>query len=84
MRSSLKWTLLALSVLCLAGCDDPKEARRVLDAAGYSGIHTHGHAFFVCQHDSFATSFTALNPAGRPVSGAVCSNWFFGGSHIQF
>lgn len=70
-------------IFALVGCDDPSTARRVLTDAGFTEIHTHGYAWWSCHDDTFATKFTARNPAGTVVSGAVCSNWVFG-AHIRF
>ncbi len=60
--------------LVVGACDvSDGETTRVLSAQGFTDVKTHGHAWFACsKDDSFATSFTAKNPAGVPVSGAVC------------
>jgi hypothetical protein len=73
------------ALMLLTGCDDPKTARHALDNAGYSDIQVGGYDFFMCgKDDDFATKFTARNPAGRLVSGAVCSSWFGKGATIRF
>lgn len=76
--------VLGALILALAGCSDPDTARGALQDAGYSNIQVGGYAFFYCgQDDAFATEFTATNPAGNRVSGAVCSGWFKGAT-IRF
>ena len=70
--------------LALAACDDTKTARRALEDAGYTDITVGGYASWYCgRDDDFATKFTARNPAGRLVSGAVCSGWAKGAT-IRF
>lgn len=79
---------LALSIVLaalLAGCTDGSTARHALDSAGYTDIRTYGYDWFACgQDDFFATRFSAKNPAGKTVSGVVCSGLFFKSATIRF
>lgn len=76
--------ILALAGLTLAACSDPKAAMKALDDAGFTDITVGGYAAWSCgKDDSYATKFTATNPRGKRVSGAVCSGWTKG-STIRF
>lgn len=67
--------------LALGACSDAPTAERILRDSGYTDIKTSGHSFFGCsKDDTFATGFVAKAPAGRYVSGAVCSGWLKGGT----
>lgn len=85
---SLKRTTVVLStiiaLLAGTGCTNPEDARRTLESAGYSEIETGGYDFFACgKDDTYATKFTAKNPAGRTTSGTVCSGLLFKSSTIR-
>jgi hypothetical protein len=71
-----------LGLASLSGCYAPDAAQRALFDAGYTGIEVSREpllAFSKCADgDRFETWFTAVSPAGRRVSGAVCSGWFKG------
>lgn len=76
--------VLALVIAC-AGCSNASDARRALTAAGFTDIETHGYAFFACgEDDTFATKFTATNPRGDRVEGAVCSSLLFKDATIRY
>ena len=63
---------LALAGLLLS-CTDDDATVRTLRMHGFTDIRTTGYSFFVCgEHDTFATGFTAKNPAGQVVQGTVC------------
>lgn len=63
----------------LTGCTAPKHATRVLSEQGYTEIRAGGYDWLGCgRDDDFATKFTALSPAGKPVRGVVCSGWWKG------
>jgi hypothetical protein len=67
--------LVILLVFALAptACVDRDDTRTTLDAAGYTDITTGDYAWFECgRDDTYATRFTARNPAGKRVSGTVC------------
>lgn len=75
---------LVLAVL-LTGCSDNPGAKRLLENQGYKNVQTDGHAWFNCsKDDSVATKFTATNPNGVKVSGAVCRGFWAKGSTIRF
>ena len=70
--------------LFLAGCSDHNTAVRVLTDQGYTDVQTTGYAMFTCgEHDTASTGFVATSPAGKRVTGAVCSGWFKGAT-IRF
>lgn len=82
-RSFLSFLSVA-PVALLAGCSDPQGAARALDNIGMTDIRTDGYALFACgEGDQFATKFTAKNPNGKTVSGAVCSG-VFKGATVRF
>lgn len=64
---------LILFTFLLCGCTNESDSRRTLESSGYTDIEVGGYAWFSCgKGDDFATLFTAKNPAGQTVSGAVC------------
>lgn len=68
--------VIGLALSSLTGCTDEDGTRRALQQQGFYDIKTEGYAFFSCSNaDSFATKFTAKNPAGQTVSGVVCCGW---------
>ena len=74
----MKAILIVLAVI-LAGCTQPDRANEALSDAGYTDVRIGGYAWFACsERDTFATSFTATGPTGRPASGAVCSGFLKG------
>lgn len=82
-----KSMIAALLLLALAGvaCTDSNKATRVLSDQGYTNIQITGYAFLGCsEDDTFSTGFTATSPAGKQVSGVVCSSWFTKGATIRF
>lgn len=69
---------VAFAVL-LSACTAPDDTRRTLSDAGYTDIEVGGFAPFFCGRDDvFATQFTATNPLGNRVRGAVCCGWMKG------
>lgn len=70
--------ILALLVCILlafgtGSCTDESNTHRTLAAHGFTDVRTMGYGWFACgQHDTFATKFTAKNPKGQHVEGAVC------------
>ena len=78
--------LLAIClILLLSACSSPNDATRALQGAGYTNIQTGGYKWFSCgQDDFYHTKFTATNPAGRTVSGVVCSGFLFKDATIRF
>jgi hypothetical protein len=78
--------LLAMACAALAGCYSTNDATSALQAQGFTDIRVTGHAWFAScgKDDTFATSFTARNPQGRVVSGAVCSGLIFRNATIRW
>jgi hypothetical protein len=79
--------MIALAIVCalLAGCYSSDDARKALEAEGFTDIQVNGHAWFACSEDDFYnTSFTAKNAHGNTVSGAVCSGILFKNSTIRW
>lgn len=77
----------ALAFLCslLASCYSGTDARKALEAQGFTNIEITGHAWFACsKSDTFATSFNATNPQGKRVSGAACSGLLFKNTTIRW
>ena len=66
-------------VLCgpLSGsCSAGPDGEHALTSAGYTDVKLGGYAWFSCSDsDTFASTFTATNPAGAEVSGTVCCGW---------
>ncbi|NID15423.1 hypothetical protein HBF32_08100 [Luteibacter yeojuensis] len=68
-----------LVLAALSACSSSSDARKALEAQGFTDIQTHGHAFFGCSDsDDFATKFEATSPTGQHVTGVVCSGWLKG------
>lgn len=67
--------LLAIGLLVAIGPLDPStDAVRVLSDAGYMDIRLTGYRWLSCsEDDTFRSGFSAIGPAGKPVTGAVCS-----------
>jgi len=81
----MKIALMAMMVVGLTACSNSDDAVRALDGAGYTAVETHGWSAFACSRDDFfSTKFTATNPNGKRVSGAVCSGLFFKNAKITF
>jgi hypothetical protein len=78
--------VLGLTLTCgYYGFPQPKEARRVLEAEGYTSIkvNAHGGDGFSCgDDDGHATGFTARR-GDLEVKGVVCSGWFFKASTVR-
>jgi len=77
--------LAALAMMSFANCSCASYTTETLDKAGYSNIETNGWSVMGCSdEDTFATKFTADNPAGKRVNGVVCCGWFAKGCTIRF
>lgn len=72
-----------LAILALQGCTSRDETKRTLEDYGFTNIVIGGYSFSCGRDDSFCTSFTATNPAGRPVRGAVGCG-FMKGCTVRF
>jgi hypothetical protein len=65
-----------LALVLVAGCSDPKEARRAAESFGFTDVRITGYRFGGCSRDDASrTGFVATNAQGREVSGVVCSSW---------
>jgi hypothetical protein len=74
-----KIAFVAAALLTLAACTQPDDARRTLEAAGYSDIEITGYKAFGCSEDDyFHTGFRATGVNGQPVEGVVCGGWLKG------
>jgi len=75
----MKTALVLLAALLLCGCTDPKGTKEALEGQGYTKVTVGGYATFSCgDDDDFATTFEAINPVGKPVTGVVCTGFFKG------
>ncbi|MGC1550745.1 MAG: hypothetical protein WA777_19660 [Rhodanobacter sp.] len=80
-----KSAYILILCLALAGCYSTNDAKKAMEAQGFTNIEVTGHAWFACsEDDTFATSFTATNPQGKKVSGAVCSGMFFKNATVRW
>lgn len=77
----LKFGLAVAVIIVLLGwcfsmvsCTEPDATKKVLEDQGYTNVVPGEWNGWACgQGDGYATSFTAISPAGKPVSGTVCS-----------
>ena len=80
----MKIFTVALIVL-LCGCTNKDKTVSTLESSGYSDVKTGGYSWFSCGNDdTYATNFTAKNPAGRYVSGVVCCGLLFKGCTVRY
>jgi len=75
MRFLIFVLFLASVMTACSSFTEPDQAATVLYNQGYTHITLTGYRWFVCGQDSFSTGFRATSPAGKEVSGAVCSGW---------
>lgn len=79
-----KFIWMAAVLLALSGCTDPDRASKVLADNGFTSIKLGGYSWTGCaKGDNYATEFSAVSPAGKQISGVVCSAWLKG-STIRF
>ena len=80
-----KLILLILATLVFVSCTNEEDAKRVLEAQGFSNIEITGYNFFGCgKDDVYHTGFVAIGQNGQTVEGTVCSGLLFKGSTIRF
>ncbi len=77
--------MAAIAILIsTGGCTRVGNAERILTEQGYTNIEAGGYGWLSCSEDDvFKTEFKATSPAGKTVTGTVCSGWFKGGT-IRF
>lgn len=69
--------VICVMIVALTGCTSEQDARRALEAEGFTVIEITGYRFFGCgDDDAFKTGFVATNQGGKRVEGVVCSGWF--------
>jgi len=70
---------IVLFSIILSGCTDPTNARRQLEAAGYTNIRLQGYVLFGCSEDDIIhDGFTAVGQQGKFVNGVVCGGYLKG------
>ncbi len=74
---------IILMAAAFSACDaiftDQTKTQQTLTKMGFSHVEAGGYAFFSCGDDyTYATKFTAVNPAGIQVDGVVCCGWLKG------
>jgi len=78
-------TLLLCAALAIAGCTSESDAKRALEAEGYTDVRFTGYDWFACaKDDTFHTGFVAKNRDGRQVKGVVCSGLMFKNATIRY
>lgn len=76
---------LLIAPLLLAGCTDPTTAQKALDDLSFTEIQMTGWRVLTCGEGYFYhTGYSAKNPSGKVVTGAVCSGFLFKGSTVKF
>jgi len=75
-----KTIFIIATVIFLTGClTDNTEARRILEAEGYTEISFTGYKCFTCsKDDAYATGFKAKTIVGKEVTGTVCGGFLKG------
>lgn len=74
-----------ITTVALYGCSNKEDAVRALESSGYSEVVVTGWKPFSCdEKDFFSTGFKAKNPAGKRVSGVVCSGLLFKNATVRF
>ena len=77
--------ILIFIFLFCSSCSNSNDARKALEAMGFTNIKTTGYSIWSCSKDDFySTGFLALNTQGKPVKGAVCSGFMFKNSTVRF
>lgn len=77
--------LLAVLALSVSACSNGNDARKALEAQGFTEIETTGWSAFACSEDDFySTGFVATNPYGKRVNGTVCSGLLFKNATIRW
>ena len=75
---------LLIAVLFLNACTNPTDAKRVLEAAGYTNVQILGYDWLnYSQDDHYHDKFSAIGPTGKPVTGVVCAGLLGKGSTIR-
>jgi len=70
--------LIILISIFLLSCTNEDAARKALENQGFTNIQITGYEPFSCSDsDGTSTGFSATNPNGKNVSGAVCCGRLF-------
>lgn len=75
----MKKLIAVVFAVALSACTDVDGAKKALEGAGYTDIHTTGYEAFSCgENDIYNTGFKAKGPTGKTVEGVVCRGAFKG------
>lgn len=80
----MKKILVGFAVLILSACTNQDATLKTLRASGFKDIQIGGYSFACSKDDSYCTKFTATNPNGETVSGAVGCGYWLKGCTIRF
>lgn len=81
----IKSIFLSVIFTFLCACTNSHDAVKALTAIGFTNIEMTGFAWFACSgEDWYSTGFSATNPQGLTVEGAVCSGLYLKNSTIRF
>lgn len=84
MNRLVSLAAVAAITLTVTACVNEPEARKVLEAQGFTDIKINGYQLFGCGKEDFDhTGFTAVGPSGKTVTGVVCGGWLKG-STVRF
>lgn len=77
--------LLLLAALGVGCTPSDAEARRTLDAYGFTDVELTGYSWMGCgDDDSTSTGFTAVNAKGDAVQGVVCCGFLTKACTVRF
>lgn len=79
----MKKFIIVILAFIISGCTNADNARRILEADGYTDIQMRGYDWFACSEDDmFHDKFTAIK-GDYLVDGVVCGELWFKGSTIR-
>lgn len=88
MKNLIRGLMLVAAIfagLYAGGCTNEEASRKALVSSGFSAIEFTGYSWGVCSDsDTYATGFTAKNPAKMMVEGTVCCGAFLKGCTVRF
>jgi hypothetical protein len=79
----MKNLLIIVAIIC-TGCTNQDATRRTLLANGFTEVKVGGWSLSCGRDDTFCTSFSAINPQGVSVKGAVGCGLLFKGCTVRF